>query len=388
MTRVKICGVKTLDDALMCADAGADMLGLNFYAPSPRSIDPAAARAITDGLRAELGDHCPVLIGVFVNETADTLNDIIEIAGLDAAQLSGYETPDTLAALGGRGFKAIRPKDLAEALKLAEMFLRFAPEDERFPALLIDAYHEALYGGTGEEASFEVALAVKDLTSRLMLAGGLRSENVADRVRAIQPWGVDVASGVESAPGIKDRDRMIAFIRAAHNGSRLDYVIDALTPDDWPQVAAIYANGIATKNATFETEVPDWDTWDREHRAECRFVARDDNPMANQVLGWAALSSVSSRCLYGGVAEVSVYVAAAARGRGIGKALLNALIDASENAGLWMLQTGIFPENVASIGLHKACGFCEVGIRERIGQMHGVWRDVVLLERRSEIVGV
>ncbi|MBN1563535.1 MAG: GNAT family N-acetyltransferase [Anaerolineae bacterium] len=383
MTRVKVCGVKTLEDALLCAEAGADMLGLNFYPPSPRSLEPDAARAITDGLRAELGEQCPVLIGVFVNETTETLAEIIDIAGLDAAQLSGYETPETLASLKGRGIKAIRPQNLDEALKLAEMFLRFAPEDDRLPALLLDAYHEALYGGTGEEASIEVALALKDLTPRLMLAGGLKPDNVTNRVRAIHPWGVDVASGVESVPGVKDRDRVIAFIQAAQNGSRPAYIIDAMQPDDWPQVAAIYAAGIATQNATFETDVPAYDTWDRAHRADCRLVARD----GDQVLGWAALSRVSDRCVYGGVAENSIYIAPTARGRGIGKALLKALVDASETAGIWTLQTGIFPENVTSIGLHKACGFREVGIRERIGQMDGVWRDVVMMERRSAIVG-
>ncbi len=385
MTKVKICGVKTLDDALMCAEAGADMLGLNFYAPSPRSIDPDTARTITSGLRAELGDQCPVVIGVFVNETASTMKDVIHTARLDAAQLSGYETPETLAALEGRGIKAIRPQNLDEALKLAGMFLRFAPEDKRFPALLLDAYHEALYGGTGEEASLEVTLAVKERMSapRLMLAGGLKPDNVADRVRAIHPWGVDVASGVERVPGVKDRDRVMAFIQAVRNGSYPGYTIDTLIPHDWSQVAAIYAEGIATHNATFETTMPDWETWDHAHRADCRLVARD----GDQVLGWAALSPVSSRCVYGGVAEVSVYIAAAARGKGIGKALLSALVDVSESAGIWTLQAGIFPENAASIGVHKACGFREVGRRERLGQLHGIWRDVMLLERRSEVVG-
>jgi phosphoribosylanthranilate isomerase len=324
MIRIKICGIKTLDDALMCAGAGADMLGLNFYAPSPRSIDPAAARMITDGLRAELGDSCLVLISVFVNETAHTMKDILRTVGLDAAQLSGYETPETVAALNGRGIKAIRPQNLDEALKMAKMFLRFAPEGERLPALLLDAYHEALYGGTGEEASFEVALAVKDLIPRLMLAGGLKPENVADRVRAIRPWGVDVASGVERAPGVKDRDRVLTFIQAVRNGSRLGYTIDAMRPDDWPQIASIYAEGIATHNATFETSVPNWDTWDRAHLTDCRLIARN----GDQVLGWAAMSPVSSRCVYRGVAEHSIYIAVAARGQGIGKALLKALIDA------------------------------------------------------------
>jgi phosphinothricin acetyltransferase len=157
-----------------------------------------------------------------------------------------------------------------------------------------------------------------------------------------------------------------------------------MRPDDWPQVAAIYAEGIATHNATFETHVPDWDTWNRAHRTDCRLVARD----GDQVLGWAAVSQVSSRYVYRGVVEHSIYITAATRGKGIGKALLKALIYASEAAGIWVIQTRIFPENVASLGLHKACGFREVGILERIGQMDGVWRDVVLLERRSKVVGV
>ena len=136
--------------------------------------------------------------------------------------------------------------------------------------------------------------------------------------------------------------------------------------------------------ATFETEAPAWERWDATHRPGERFVARE----STTVLGWAALSPVSDRCVYGGVAEVSVYVAAAARGRGVGLALLRRLIDASEDAGVWTLQAGIFPENRASVVLHERCGFRQVGRRERIGTMQGVWRDVLLLERRSERVGV
>jgi L-amino acid N-acyltransferase YncA len=158
--------------------------------------------------------------------------------------------------------------------------------------------------------------------------------------------------------------------------------IDQMDAADWPQVAAIYQAGMDTGNATFETTVPTWDKWNTAHRPDCRLVARN----GDQVIGWAALSPVSSRCVYGGVAEESIYIAAAARGQGVGKALLNALIAASEHAGIWTLQTGIFPENVSSIGLHKACGFREVGIRERIGQRYSVWRDVVLMERRSKVV--
>jgi len=162
----------------------------------------------------------------------------------------------------------------------------------------------------------------------------------------------------------------------------MDVVIDQLADEDWPAVRAIYKEGIATGNATFETETPVWQTWDETHRPDCRLVAR----AGDGVVGWAALSPVSGRCVYDGVAEVSVYVAAPARGRGIGKALLSALVEASERAGVWTLQAGIFPENVASIAIHQACGFRKVGVRERLGQLHGVWRDVILMERRSPAV--
>ncbi|NLE53144.1 MAG: N-acetyltransferase [Chloroflexi bacterium] len=161
------------------------------------------------------------------------------------------------------------------------------------------------------------------------------------------------------------------------------FVIDALRPDDWPAVEAIYREGIATGMATFETETLPWEQWDAAHRPDCRLVARD----GNRVLGWAVLSPVSDRCAYAGVAENSIYIAAAARGQGIGKRLLGALVEASEAAGIWTLQTGIFPENAASLALHQACGFRIVGTRERVGQLHGVWKDVVFLERRSRVVG-
>jgi phosphinothricin acetyltransferase len=153
---------------------------------------------------------------------------------------------------------------------------------------------------------------------------------------------------------------------------------------DWPTVAAIYEEGIATGNATFQTAAPPWDDWDRGHRKDCRLVAKDES---GTVVGWAALSPVSGRCVYAGVAEVSVYVAAAARGNGIGRKLLAMLVHESERAGLWTLQAGIFPENAASLAVHYECGFRMVGRRERIGQMNRVWRDVLHLERRSTTVG-
>jgi len=153
--------------------------------------------------------------------------------------------------------------------------------------------------------------------------------------------------------------------------------------EDWPEVRRIYDEGIATGNATFETEPPSWSVWDAKHRRDCRLVTRDGATL----LGWAALSPVSSRCVYGGVAEVSVYVGAAARGAGVGRALLAALISESERQGVWTLQAGIFPENEASVRLHVALGFREVGRRVRIGKMGDRWRDVLLLERRSAITG-
>jgi phosphinothricin acetyltransferase len=162
------------------------------------------------------------------------------------------------------------------------------------------------------------------------------------------------------------------------------YHIDPMTPQDWPQVQAIYKEGLATGNATFETQAPEWESWDAKHLPTCRLVARQ----GETVLGWAALSPVSSRAVYAGVAEVSIYIGEAHRGRAIGHALMAALIAESEASGIWTLQASIFPENEASVQLHRRHGFRELGQRERIAQLHGVWRDTVILERRSRIVGV
>jgi L-amino acid N-acyltransferase YncA len=153
---------------------------------------------------------------------------------------------------------------------------------------------------------------------------------------------------------------------------------------DWAAVRAIYLEGIATGNATFADSAPEWADWDLGHLRVCRLVARHEK----EVLGWAALSPVSSRCVYAGVVEVSVYVAARARGQGIGMMLLSELAVDSERAGLWTLQAGIFPENIPSVEIHKRAGFRVVGIRERLGCQGGRWRDVLLMERRSIVVGV
>jgi len=165
--------------------------------------------------------------------------------------------------------------------------------------------------------------------------------------------------------------------------TRPDVAIVPLRAGDYDAVRAIYLEGIATGNATFEKCAPEWEKWDRNHLPSCRLVARRQG----EVLGWAALSPVSGRCVYGGVAEVSVYVAAQVRRLGIGLQLLSALIDASEQQGIWTLQGAVFPENTASLALCRRAGFRVVGTRERLGSMDGRWRDVVLLERRSPTVG-
>jgi len=161
------------------------------------------------------------------------------------------------------------------------------------------------------------------------------------------------------------------------------YALDAMRDTDWAKVRAIYVEGIDTGNATFEIEAPDWDAWDAAHLPFCRLVAR----RGDAIIGWAALSPVSRRRVYAGVAEVSVYVAGMAQGKSVGRALLARLISESERAGIWTLQSTILAENAISVALHTSIGFREVGRRERIGQRHAVWRDVILMERRSRIVG-
>ncbi len=156
-----------------------------------------------------------------------------------------------------------------------------------------------------------------------------------------------------------------------------------MTEQDWPSVAKIYKEGIATGYATFELEVPDYEHWDNAHVSSCRLVALENQT----IVGWAALSPVSSRCVYGGVAEVSVYVAKAHRGKGLGEKLLHRLIQLSEEAGFWTLQSGIFPENTGSILIHEKTGFRLIGKRERIGKLHGAWKDNLIFERRSNSVG-
>jgi L-amino acid N-acyltransferase YncA len=167
-----------------------------------------------------------------------------------------------------------------------------------------------------------------------------------------------------------------------HTGSKTvatDIEVRPFRDDDWPAVRTIYAQGIATGNATFETEVPAFDRWAAAHPPQYRFVAI----LGGDIVGWVAAAPVSDRCAYAGVLEHSVYVDARARGQGIGRQLLETLIEQADSSGVWTIQSGILPENQASVELHQRCGFRIVGTRERLGQLHGTWRDVLLMERRK-----
>ena len=164
----------------------------------------------------------------------------------------------------------------------------------------------------------------------------------------------------------------------------MTFAVRRLTDDDWPAVRGIYEAGIATGNATFETNAPSWERWDSSHLAEHRLIASSTD---GEVVGWAALAPVSDRCAYVGVAENSVYIHPEHAGHGLGRMLLESLIRGAEQAGIWTVQTGIFPENAASIALHLRCGFRIIGRRERIGRLNGIWRDTLLLERRSTLAG-
>ncbi len=203
---VKICGITSLDHARAAVQAGAQMIGFNFYPPSPRFISAQACAQIVRALRAQ--NMAVITVGVFVNMPPEQVMAIMEQCGLDRAQLSGDEPPEALKALGPMAFKAVRPATLAEALAALERY-----GQDTAPALLVDA-RTPHYGGSGRLADWRIA---RELAQRapILLAGGLTPDNVGEAIRAVQPWGVDVASGVEARPGVKDPARMAAFIRNA-----------------------------------------------------------------------------------------------------------------------------------------------------------------------------
>jgi phosphoribosylanthranilate isomerase len=219
--KVKICGLTNLDDAQTAVAAGADYLGFIFYPPSKRSIDITTAKAIVQTVRA--APNCPVLVGVFVNETGERMAEILDEVGLDLAQLSGEEVPflvgDERSPIYGCCYKALRPTSLAEAEADAEWFAVNSAKSPlatfQSPALLLDTYHPTLRGGTGETGNWELSAQLAQTIPGLMLAGGLTAQNVAEAVRVVRPFAVDVASGVEASPGKKDPDLVRAFIQNA-----------------------------------------------------------------------------------------------------------------------------------------------------------------------------
>ena len=213
---VKICGITRLADAHAALEAGADALGFNFYPPSPRYITPERAAEIIAAL-PETACH----VGVFVNAELATVREIVETCHLDYVQLHGNEPPAFVGALWPRAFKGLRPRSAAEAEAQASIYAPLGPTDTAAPTLLLDAYQPGQYGGTGQQGNWTLAAHLAS-RYRIFLAGGLTPENVAEAIRQVRPWGVDVASGVESAPGIKDHDKVRRFIQEAkHTGGRM-----------------------------------------------------------------------------------------------------------------------------------------------------------------------
>ena len=232
MTRVKICGITSFQDALCAADAGADYLGFIFFRKSPRYVTPERAAEIIARLTMQAATSArpssqrpaapalarPRFIGVFVNEPLTEIEETIRYVNLDYAQLHGDEPPAVLEALNGRGFKALRPTSAVEARIDAEWYSELGPADG--PQMLIDAFDAKEYGGTGKRADWDIAADLNQVCSRLALAGGLTSQNVAEAVAAVRPWAVDVSSGVEIEPGRKDPDKVRAFVSAAKGPRR------------------------------------------------------------------------------------------------------------------------------------------------------------------------
>ncbi len=210
--KVKVCGITNLEDALVAVHAGADFLGFVCYPRSPRYLPAEEAGRIISALRAAEGSVHTV--GVFVNASLAEVRRVMAVAGFDLAQLHGDEPVEMVAALGGRAFKALRPRTFGEAMALTS-YLAAAPSVPRFPQLLVDAYHPDLYGGSGRTGDWSLAGRLAQQCPRMLLAGGLTPENVAEAIAQVRPWGVDVSSGVELAPGRKDHDRVRAFIAAA-----------------------------------------------------------------------------------------------------------------------------------------------------------------------------
>ena len=227
MTVVKICGVNDLAAAQAAVNAGANLLGFNFHPPSPRYISPSAAAQMIGALRNQFGSSCPTLVGVFVKHTLSEIMDIMSESGIDAAQLTSANSIRDLKGLGERSYAAIRPRSEQEAGELVKRFRQERGDLDALPSILIDAFHPNIYGGTGELLSTAIAKRAVTECDRVLLAGGLTPANVSARTQEIQPWGVDVASGVETSPGVKDAALIEQFIAAVH-GSGVNHA----SPED------------------------------------------------------------------------------------------------------------------------------------------------------------
>ncbi len=210
MTRVKICGITNLDDALAAAEAGADLLGFIFYSPSPRFVSPELARKIIDDLR--IRSAAPKFVGVFVNESLEVVRQVREQTKIDLVQLHGGEPAAMVKELAPHVYKSIRPRNLTEARANAATYR--AALNGNSPAFIIDAFNDKQFGGTGERVDWVIAAKIAR-EFPILLAGGLNPQNVADAIRTVQPWGVDVSSGVEQAPGVKDHQKLREFIKRA-----------------------------------------------------------------------------------------------------------------------------------------------------------------------------
>jgi phosphoribosylanthranilate isomerase len=213
ITRVKICGITTVEDAFSAAEAGADLLGMIFYPKSPRYVTPERAADIVRAVRRTMGTSAPRCVGVFVNESVASVRAVLRQVRLDLAQLHGDEPPEVVGQLQPRAFKAIRPATSAEATAQAGVFAPRVSGDSNIPQLLVDAYHPRHYGGTGIVVDLDMACGLSR-SFRILLAGGLTPETVGPIVEQVRPWGVDVSSGVERIKGRKDRVRVAAFVAA------------------------------------------------------------------------------------------------------------------------------------------------------------------------------
>jgi phosphoribosylanthranilate isomerase len=227
--KIKICGITNYQDARCAAEAGADFLGFIFYLKSPRCVSVAQCASIVQEIRAEYGTHAPRCVGVFVDEPVERVQDVRSQAGLDLAQLHGQESPEEMQMLQPRAFKAIRPQNAIQAEALWAEYAPLGPTDSSLPQLLLDTYHPNQPGGTGLPADPEIARSLAR-RSRLLLAGGLRPDNVGDAIRRVHPWGVDVSSGTEREKGLKDHARVHAFVKAVREAEAILLRLDAVCP--------------------------------------------------------------------------------------------------------------------------------------------------------------